>query len=102
MNTATLEHVVPQCQGGPNEDWNLVMACHRCNALRDIQGWEEFEVRARLLAPDYRTLAEAKVMNRRAANARRAQRRRERDRPVIGPMDRLLMFLGTWARALPA
>lgn len=102
MNTATLEHVVPQCQGGGNEDWNLVMACHRCNALRDIQGWEEFEVRARTLPPDHRTLAEAKVMNRRAANARRAQRRRERDQPVIGPMDRLLMFLGTWARAVPA
>lgn len=103
MNTATLEHVVPQCQGGPNEPWNLVMACHRCNCLRDTQGWEDFEVLARELPADLRTLAEARVVNKRLARQRRAQRHRDiqpSNRPPL--LDRMLMFLGTWARAVPA
>lgn len=102
MNSATLEHVVPQCQGGPNEPWNLVMACHRCNCLRDTQSWEDFEVLARELDTDCRTLAEARKANQRAAKQRRAQRLRERERPAIGLLDRMLMLLGGLARAVPA
>lgn len=100
MNTATLEHVVPQCQGGGNEDWNLVMACHRCNCLRDTQGWEEFEIRARGLGPDHRTIAAARVANQRAARQRRARRQKGISQPTL--LDRALFALGTWCRLVPA
>lgn len=33
-NSATLEHIVPRCQGGTDDPDNLAMACSRCNSKR--------------------------------------------------------------------
>ena len=30
----TVDHVVPTCRGGTDEDANLVAACERCNAMK--------------------------------------------------------------------
>ena len=47
-NSVTTEHVVPQVLGGPNERWNLMAACARCNHSRPIDmPWEDFEIEAK-------------------------------------------------------
>lgn len=92
MHTATLEHVVPRANGGPNEPWNLVMACHRCNGLRDRTPWEDFVIRARTLPADQRRLAEAKL----------PQRRFRKKRTSVPPVERWMFNLATWARLIPA
>ena len=104
MNSATLEHMVPRSQGGPNETWNLVMACHRCNTLRQDHCWESFEVRARGLGVDTRLVCEVSVINRRLANQRRKQRLRENAcaaQPRVGPLQRWLFNLFWWTRLVP-
>ena len=98
QNSATLDHIVPQCQGGPNEPWNLVMSCHRCNIRKDKGSWEDFELVARRFAPDVRSVGEARIANQRLACARRAARRM----PRVTWFDRLLMACGRWAPAIPA
>lgn len=39
---ATLEHVVPQCEGGTDNLNNLVMACGGCNRMRGDMNFEKF------------------------------------------------------------
>lgn len=100
LNSATLDHIVPRCQGGPNEPWNLVMSCQRCNTAKGNRSWEDFELVARGFAADARPVGEARIMNKRAAK----QRRRERQQQVVQLtwFDRLAMLCGSWARAIPA
>ena len=100
QNSATLDHIVPRCQGGPNEPWNLVMSCQRCNTAKGNQPWEEFELVARGFEPDARSVGEARIVNKRVAR----QRRMERQREVIHLtwFDRLVLRWGTWAQAIPA
>jgi hypothetical protein len=38
----TLDHVIPHSEGGPNDDWNLVTACKRCNDSRGARSAREF------------------------------------------------------------
>lgn len=100
MNSATVEHVLPRSQGGGNDPWNLVMACHRCNTARHDLCWESFESTARRFTPDRRTVAEAQVANKRRARQRRRQRQRQfavRDRINIW-----LMNAWEWVRMIPA
>lgn len=33
-DSATLEHVVPRCHGGPDDESNIVIACFECNNSR--------------------------------------------------------------------
>lgn len=33
-STATADHLIPLSRGGPNEDWNIVIACLKCNKMR--------------------------------------------------------------------
>jgi hypothetical protein len=36
------DHVIPVAKGGPNESWNMVPACQRCNAAKGDHTIEEF------------------------------------------------------------
>lgn len=36
---ATTEHIIPRCFGGPDEEWNLVVACSSCNFTRGSDIW---------------------------------------------------------------
>lgn len=38
----TMDHLVPQCQGGPWTPANLVMACHPCNQAKADRPPQEF------------------------------------------------------------
>lgn len=61
-NSATLDHVIPRHQGGPNAFENLVAACARCNVRRgntdaqaffervQAEGWQPCDVRPRPLS----------------------------------------------------
>ena len=40
---ATLEHLVPQCQGGTDDITNVVMSCFHCNMLRSALNVGEFQ-----------------------------------------------------------
>lgn len=100
QNSITLEHVQPRCQGGSNEPWNLVMACHRCNHLRSDTAWEDFAIRAKWLLPDIRPIEKANLELRRQRNKRLKARRRAKLLNVR-PLDRLLWVVGTWARVVP-
>lgn len=38
----TVDHVLPKCKGGSNDEDNLVTACERCNNMKgDSLGWYE-------------------------------------------------------------
>lgn len=39
-NGRCVDHVVPISLGGPDEKWNTVIACHRCNAEKRLGGVE--------------------------------------------------------------
>jgi len=41
-SSATLEHVVPRCQGGTDAEDNLVVACCTCNTARADRPWQDF------------------------------------------------------------
>lgn len=34
LRQKTLDHIIPLCQGGPNESWNLVPCCKSCNSTK--------------------------------------------------------------------
>lgn len=38
----TLDHLIPRCEGGGNENANLVTACLRCNSQRGDAPWREY------------------------------------------------------------
>lgn len=42
-NSATIEHVQPQSEGGSNDWNNLAMACYSCNNNRGTLAWGEFD-----------------------------------------------------------
>ena len=46
---ATLDHLVPLCDGGTNDAENLVLACARCNSQKQSSSLEDYIAR-RLLA----------------------------------------------------
>ena len=39
---ASLDHVVPNSQGGDNSEANLITACRTCNSQRRDRDWREF------------------------------------------------------------
>ena len=87
MDTATIEHMVPVSQGGTNEPWNLTSSCRRCNSLRGATDMVEFELVARRLPPDARTVAEYELECRRL---RRRDRRHARSAARLGTADHLV------------
>lgn len=42
---ATLDHVIPRSKGGPNDETNLVAACHSCNKRKGDLSEQEFRKR---------------------------------------------------------
>lgn len=34
---ATVDHVIPRTDGGPSQDWNLVLSCYACNRRKGIR-----------------------------------------------------------------
>lgn len=52
QNSASIEHVVPRSCEGPNEYWNKVSACARCNFDRGVEPAEQFAMRARHFSVD--------------------------------------------------
>jgi len=42
LTDLTVDHAVPQCRGGKNDDWNLLPACEYCNRLKDNLTISEF------------------------------------------------------------
>jgi 5-methylcytosine-specific restriction endonuclease McrA len=38
----TLDHRTPQCRGGPDDLWNLVLACLSCNSKKGTMSYFEF------------------------------------------------------------
>jgi len=69
QNSASIEHVVPRSCEGPDEYWNKVSACARCNFDRGVEPAEEFAMRARHFPEDRRLTEHA--LN----SARRAKRK---------------------------
>lgn len=97
QNSATIEHLVPKSQGGPDRIWNLAAACRRCNHTRGTMPINEFELLAKTFSVDKRPEEHvrnaAKKAQRRAANAaaiaRKAARLRAEQMPVpINTIDR--------------
>lgn len=78
MNSATIEHMIPQSRGGSNERWNLVIACYRCNSVRADKDADLFEIEAKRLKPDTRLVSEAAAINKRERRRRYKQRQRAR------------------------
>lgn len=78
MNSATIEHMIPQSHGGGNERWNLVIACYRCNSIRSDKDADLFEIEARRFQPDTRLVSEAAAINKRERRRRYRQKRRAR------------------------
>lgn len=62
QNSATVEHIIPVSQGGTNEYWNLVSACHRCNYARGTESADDFAMRARHFEKDTRQVVVAIAM----------------------------------------
>lgn len=38
----TVDHVVPCCYGGKDNEWNLVACCYNCNQLKATKSYESF------------------------------------------------------------
>jgi len=94
QNSATIEHLVPASQGGPNSVWNLAAACYRCNSARGAMPVEEFALLAKTFSIDKRGIKEA-------ANARKkAQRREAQNAAVIQKTQRLIPKQTFWQRAV--
>lgn len=36
-NHETIEHIIPRSVGGPNESWNILAACAKCNFSRGVE-----------------------------------------------------------------
>lgn len=58
-NTATVEHMIPRCEGGSNERHNLTAACYRCNNDRGSQNATRFAEFAKNLPIDTRSICDA-------------------------------------------
>lgn len=41
-DSATIEHVIPRCEGGPDEWENFAMSCSDCNQRRGVMAVERF------------------------------------------------------------
>ena len=59
QNSASIEHVVPRSCEGPDEYWNKVSACARCNFDRGVEPAEQFAMRARHFPKDRRLTEQA-------------------------------------------
>lgn len=46
----TFDHIIPQCRGGTNDLWNLVLSCAECNVAKDNMPIEAFVFMRRLQA----------------------------------------------------
>lgn len=80
QNSATIEHLVPRCQGGSNLLKNLAAACHRCNWHRGVQSEAEFALVARKFAADRRSVEQAKLAYRAGKSCSPGKFRYRRDK----------------------
>lgn len=80
QNSATIEHMVPTCYGGANENWNLVSACARCNFVRGTTDCEEFAEIACHFTSDTRLTYEVRKTEKRKQARTAQQRQRARRR----------------------
>ncbi len=55
MNTATVEHIIPQSSGGKNAD-NVTATCYRCNQIRGDMPWHKFVEYAEKFGEDSRPI----------------------------------------------
>lgn len=63
QDQATVDHVIPRCKGGTNDEENLVSACHACNARRnseDMKGLPEGSLLGKSQKQVTRTLKQPK------------------------------------------
>lgn len=65
MNSATIEHFKPRCQGRTSGMYNLAAACWRCNNKRGHQSHEDFALQSCDFLPDQRLVSEFSYKNRR-------------------------------------
>lgn len=42
-NIATLDHIIPRCEGGKDVDENVIISCYGCNKHKSNTSREEFE-----------------------------------------------------------
>ncbi len=101
MNTVTIEHMVPRCQGGPNQRWNLAAACHRCNSIRRHESMDEFEIVSQRFQPDSRTIDEVALINRRERKQRYRARKRLGSNLGISIKDRALVWMQGFCSLVP-
>lgn len=111
MNSATIEHVVPKCLDGPNDAWNLVMACYRCNNLRsqsqNAEAIQQIDQSLVNLKPDQRHMDRVKIDQARYSyirgNLHRIRADVNRQNVIdISWTDRLWFAACGWMRTIPA
>jgi len=74
--TATVEHLIPKCEGGSNRIPNLKMSCNQCNSHRGSMNavkWFRIASNAEKLAEFYRLRLEKKL----EATTKKARKRKE-------------------------
>lgn len=49
----TIEHVIPRCQGGTNDDNNIALACAPCNQEKGREAWFLKKDRLRIKNENY-------------------------------------------------
>lgn len=42
LKTATVDHLIPVGRGGPDEEWNYGIACHKCNSEKADMTEDEY------------------------------------------------------------
>jgi 5-methylcytosine-specific restriction endonuclease McrA len=76
-NSATIEHVNPQSEGGP-DDWNnYAMSCHRCNNARGTRSVERFAEMVE--AGNFKEERETLSNSQRRAIKKAAEKKRQQD-----------------------
>ena len=89
QNTVTRDHVVPLSCGGPNQFWNIVAACRRCNHDRGNMQHEQWAHHAKSLKKDTRDVETAQ-------RAYKLQKRAEKkQRAAVVPESNFLDTLNT-------
>lgn len=52
-NGATIDHIVPRCQGGSGDPRNVGLSCRQCNSSKGQDSIEEFRMRMRFAASSF-------------------------------------------------
>lgn len=86
---SSLDHIIPQCEGGSEGPDNLVMACSACNCARGSMPVEAFaspEALERIRAELAKDLAPYIVEARVIINARRRAKRAAKNEAALMPL----------------